>query len=129
MYAVSTLVAVLTRSAIASILISVGFMFGMWVIGGVVKGFFDRNKVTQQVNLPEWSYTLVDTLNNILPRYKDLDKLTTKLIADANLPTGLSRLLGLLVEFPSFGGAVSVSLIFIALALGLASWRFAKRDG
>lgn len=128
-YAVSTLVAVLTRSAIASILISVGFMFGMWVIGGFVKGFFDRNKVTQQVNLPEWSYTLVDTLNNILPRYKDLDKLTTKLIADANLPTGLSRLLGLLVEFPSFGGAVGVSLAFIALMLGLASWRFVKRDG
>lgn len=128
-YAVSTVVAVFTRSAIASILISVGFMFGMWVIGGFIKGFFDRNKVTQQVNLPEWSYTLVDTLNNILPRYKDLDKLTTKLIADANLPTGLSRLLGLLVEFPSFGGAVSVSLIFIILMLGLASWRFVKRDG
>ncbi|MDY3554859.1 ABC transporter permease [Gemmata sp. JC717] len=128
-YAVSTLIAVLTRSAIASILLSVGFMFVMWLIGGVIKGFFDRNKVTQQFNLPEWSYTLVDTLNNILPRYKDLDKLTTKLIADTNLPTGLSRLLGLLVEFPSFGGAVSVSLLFIALMLGLASWRFAKRDG
>lgn len=128
LYAVSTLVAVLTRSAIASILITIGFMFVMWLLGKVVKTFFDANKVTGDVELPDWSYTLVDTLNNVLPRYTDLDKLTTKVVADANLPVGLSRLMGLFTEYPSWGGAVGVSLAFIAVVLGIACWRFSRRD-
>jgi ABC-type transport system involved in multi-copper enzyme maturation permease subunit len=127
LYAVSTVVAVYTRSAIASILVTFGFMFVMWLIG-LTKTFFDANKVVQEVNLPEWSYTLVDTLNNCLPRYKDLDKLTTKLITDTNQPEGLARLQGVLIEYPSWGGAIGVSLAFIAVMLALASWRFVKRD-
>jgi ABC-type transport system involved in multi-copper enzyme maturation permease subunit len=126
-YAVSTLIAVLTRSAIASIMVSIAFIVVMWIIGQV-KTVFDRFKLTGDPELPEWSFTLVDTINNILPRYKDLDKLTTKVIVDANLPDGLSRMLGIFVEFPSFGGAVGVSLAFIVLMLTLASWRLVKRD-
>ena len=127
LYAVSAAVAVYTRSAIAAILVTFGFMFVMWVIG-LAKTFFDANKVVQEVNLPEWSYTLVDALNNCLPRYKDLDKLTTKLITDTNQPEGMARLQGALIEYPSWTGAVGVSLIFIAVMLALASWRFVKRD-
>jgi ABC-type transport system involved in multi-copper enzyme maturation permease subunit len=127
-YAVSTLVAVLTRSSIAAILVSIAFMFGMWLIGKG-KGFIDQRKVTDPGMIPDWVSTVVDVLNNILPRYKDLDKLTTKLSVDANLTEGLSRVLGLLVEFPSFAGAVGVSLLFIVLMLALASWRLVKRDG
>jgi ABC-type transport system involved in multi-copper enzyme maturation permease subunit len=126
-YAVSTLMAVLTRSAIAAIMVSIAFIVVMWIIGQV-KSVFDRFKLTGEPELPEWAFTLVDTINNILPRYKDLDKLTTKVIVDANLPEGLSRMLGILVEFPSFGGAVGVSLAFIVLMLALASWRLVKRD-
>ena len=126
-YAVSTLVAVLTRSAIAAIMVSIAFMVVMWIVGQV-KSFFDRMKLADDGQIPEWAFTLVDTINNILPRYKDLDKLTTKVIVDANLPEGLARLAGILVEFPSFGGAVGVSLVFIVLMLSLASWRIAKRD-
>ncbi len=126
-YAVSTLVAVLTRSPIAAIMLSIGFIVVMWIVG-FVKSLFDRMKLSGEQEIPEWAFTLVDTINNVLPRYKDLDKLTTKVIVDANLPQGLSRLLGLLVEFPSFGGAVGVSLAFIVVMLGLASWRLVKRD-
>lgn len=128
LYAVSTVVAVFTRSAIASIIVTLGFMFVMWAFGTLVKGFFDMNKVSRDVDLPEWSYTLVDTVNNVLPRYKDLDKLTTKLNADANLPTGLARMLGVFTEFPSFAGAVGVSLAFIAVMLAISCWRFSRRD-
>jgi ABC-type transport system involved in multi-copper enzyme maturation permease subunit len=127
LYSVSTVVAVYTRSAIAAILVSIGFMFAMYLIGQA-KSFFDANKVLNQFDLPEWSYTLVDTLNNILPRYKDLDKLTTKFIVDGVMPVGDARLNGLLVEYPSWSGAVGVSLIFIAIMLTLASLRLVKRD-
>ena len=118
----------LTRSAIAAIMLSIGFIVVMWIVGQV-KTVFDRLKLSGEQDIPEWGYTLVDTVNNVLPRYKDLDKLTTKAIVDANLPDGLARMLGVLVEFPSFGGAVGVSLAFIVLMLALASWRLAKRDG
>jgi hypothetical protein len=127
-YAVSAAVAVFTRSAIAAIMLSIGFIVVMWIVGQV-KTFFDRMKLTDEQQVPEWAYTLVDTVNNVLPRYKDLDKLTTKVIVDANLPDGLARLLGVLVEFPSFGAAVGVSLAFIVLMLALASWRLVTRDG
>jgi ABC-type transport system involved in multi-copper enzyme maturation permease subunit len=127
-YAVSTCVAVLTRSSIAAILVSIAFMFLMWLVG-LAKSFMDITKVTEDIKLPDWSYTLVDLLNNCLPRYKDLDKLTTKVTADTNLPEGLARLIGVIVEFPSFGATVGVSLLFIVIMLGLASWRLAKRDG
>jgi ABC-type transport system involved in multi-copper enzyme maturation permease subunit len=126
-YAVSTLIAVYTRSAIASILVCLAFMFFLYIVG-YVKTFFDFNKVTNIRELPDWSYTLVDTINNILPRYKDLDKLTSKLVADSTLTVGEARLSGILTEYPSWGGAIGVSLAFIAVMLGISCWKFSRRD-
>jgi hypothetical protein len=34
-----------------------------------------------------------------------------------------------LIEDPSWAGAIGVSLLFITIMLGLASWRLSKRDG
>jgi ABC-type transport system involved in multi-copper enzyme maturation permease subunit len=127
LYAVSTAVAVLTRSPIAAILVTLAFMLVMYLIGQA-KSFIDVNKVVAIADIPEWVNTLVDTLNNILPRYKDLDKLTSRLIGESTYPPGDVRMQGIF-EAPSWGGAVGVSLIFIVLMLGLASWRLVKRDG
>jgi ABC-type transport system involved in multi-copper enzyme maturation permease subunit len=127
-YSVSTVVAVFTRSAIAAILVSLAFMLGLYIIGKA-KSFVDVNKITHDFDLPEWFDTLVDTLNNVLPRYKDMDKLTSRLIVESTLPYGDARMQGLLVEAPSWGGAIGVSLVFIVLMLSLASWRLVNRDG
>ena len=127
LYAVSTVVAVFTRSAIAAILVTLGFMLGLYIFGQV-KTFFDMNEVVHVADLPDWSYTLVDTLNTVLPRYKDLDKLTTKLVVDSTMTTGEARLQGILTEYPSWGEAIGVSLAFIALMLGISCWRFGRRD-
>jgi ABC-type transport system involved in multi-copper enzyme maturation permease subunit len=132
LYAVSTLVAVFTRSPIAAMLCSTGFAVFLYIVGQA-KTIFDRLKIEQEArgtdNIPEWGFTLVDTLNNVLPRYKDLDKLTSKLIADGTLTPGQSRMTGLaFMEFPSWGGTLGVSLAFIAIMLALSCWRFSKRD-
>lgn len=127
LYAVSVVVAVYTRSAIAAILVTLAFMLALFVFG-LVKSFFDENKVLGIFDLPEWSYTLVDTLNNVLPRYKDLDRLTTRLVTDSTRTVGDARLQGLLIDYPSWTGTIGVSLAFIAVMLGLAAWRFVKRD-
>jgi ABC-type transport system involved in multi-copper enzyme maturation permease subunit len=127
LYSVSAVVAVFTRSAIASILVSLGFMLFLWLLGQV-KSFFDLNKVANIWDAPDWSYTLVDTANNLLPRYKDLDKLTTKLIVDSALTVGESRMGGLFTEYPSWGGAIGVSVAFIAILLAISCWQFSRRD-
>jgi ABC-type transport system involved in multi-copper enzyme maturation permease subunit len=127
LYAVSVVVAVYTRSAIAAILVTLAFMFSLYVFGQI-KSFFDVNKVLGIADLPEWSYTLVDTLNNVLPRYKDLDRLTSRLVTDSTRTVGDARIQGLLIDYPSWSGTIGVSLAFIAAMLGLAGWRFVKRD-
>ncbi|MDB5308603.1 MAG: transporter permease [Gemmataceae bacterium] len=127
LYAVSTVVAVFTRSAIAAILVSLGFMLFLYILGQV-KSFFDMNKVTNIMEAPDWVYTVVDTANNLLPRYKDLDKLTSKLVVDSTLTPGEVRLGGLLTDYPSWSGAIGVSVGFIAIMLALSCWRFSRRD-
>lgn len=128
-YAVSTLMAVLTRSPIAAMIVSIGFMLVLYIVGQV-KTIFDAIRTEGRADrMPDWSFTLVDTLNNVLPRYKDLDKLTSKLIADGTLTPGEFRMLGLSsIQIPSWTGTFGVSLAFIALVLAFACWRFNKRD-
>jgi ABC-type transport system involved in multi-copper enzyme maturation permease subunit len=127
LYSVSTVVAVFTRSAIASILVSLGFMLFLYILGQI-KSFFDLNKVANIMEAPDWTYTLVDAANNLLPRYKDLDKLTSKLVVDSALTIGEARVGGLLTEYPSWGGAIGVSMAFIAIMLAISCWRFSRRD-
>ena len=85
LYAVSTLVAVFTRSPIAAML-ALGRIHAVFLyIVGKVKQWVDSapQRGRSERHARAGSFTLVDTLNNILPRYKDLDKLTSKLIAEA----------------------------------------------
>ncbi len=130
LYAVSTLTAVLTRSAIAAILITLTFSVVLGLVGHF-KTIADRKRNTGEPimgNWPEWMYTLADALNDGLPRYKDLDKLSSRITAEGNLtPLELRALTGQL-DYPSWGGAVGLSFAYIAGFLALAVWRFKKRD-
>jgi ABC-type transport system involved in multi-copper enzyme maturation permease subunit len=127
-YAMSTLVAVFTRSAVAAMIVSIGFMLFLYIVGQV-KTIFDVIRVERSERMPEWAYTLVDTLNNVLPRYKDLDKLTSKMIGEGTLTQGEFRMSQIgLVQMPSWTGTFGVSLLFIALVLAISCWRFNKRD-
>jgi ABC-type transport system involved in multi-copper enzyme maturation permease subunit len=130
LYAVSTLAAVVTRSPIVSILLAVGFAVFLYIVGNV-KTVFDTLRENERVaqELPKWSFTLVDTVNNVLPRYKDLDKLTTKLLSSGTLTPAELRERALdVLAYPSWGETIGVSLAFIALMLALACWRFSRRD-
>lgn len=129
-YAMSTLVAVLTRSPIAAMIVSIVFMLFLYIVGQV-KTVFDGLRADGRgaERMPEWAFTLVDTLNNVLPRYKDLDKLTSKLISDGTLTDAELRATGLAaIDFPSWSGTFGVSLAFIALMLALSCLRMVRRD-
>ncbi|HEY2784210.1 MAG TPA: ABC transporter permease [Fimbriiglobus sp.] len=131
LYAFSTLIAVLTRSAVAAILLTCGFAFFLYVIGNV-KTWLDgvHNDPGKKDDVPAWVYTTVDIIHGGLPRYKDLDRLTTKMLSESTLtPLESFALAGSKADYPDWVPTFGVSLAFIAVCLGLASWRFVTRDG
>ncbi|MCZ2340615.1 MAG: ABC transporter permease [Bacteroidales bacterium] len=130
LYAVSTLVAVFTRSAIAAIILTLGFAFVLYLIGQA-KSLADQMRAMPEApfHWPDSAYTISDTGNTILPRYKDLDKLMSLVTAEGTLTPIEMRFMTVTKEFPSWGEAVGLSLAYIAVMLACACWRFRNRDG
>lgn len=128
LYAVSTLIAVLTRSAVASLLVTLAFSGLLWVIA------YLYNQVDQVRNtpirdiLPDWVYSTADVVNGVLPRTRDLDVITTKLIADVMSDNDKQKYESALLSYPNWGETFGVSLVWVAVLLGLACWRFSRKD-
>jgi ABC-type transport system involved in multi-copper enzyme maturation permease subunit len=129
LYAVSTLVAVFTRSAIAAMLMTVGFSFFLFVFGQVKATYDDNRADNPDAERPAWQATVVDGGNDFLPRYRDLDQLLRRLIVDGTLTPAMQRLVAPAPENPpSLVGIFGVSLLHIAWMLGLSCWWFSTRD-
>ena len=82
LYAVSTLMAVLTRSAVASLLVTLAFSGLLWIVAWLYNEVDRMRNTPIKEIFPEWVYTTGDVVNGVLPRTRDLDVITTKLIAD-----------------------------------------------
>jgi len=129
LYAFSALLGVLTRNAIVAILLTILFMFILWAVG-TGKTLLDvyRAVPVREDSAPKWLEYTVDGANAVLPRYKDLDKLMSRTLAEGvSTPAELKSRERL--DLPSWGSAIGVSMGFIALMLLLAYWRFVTRDG
>lgn len=149
-YAVSTLFAVLTRSAIVSILMAClsWFLFSL-LIGYGYQIVDATRKVRDIVNvqmeatgqetpdeqppdklLPNWAYTSADIIHVVTPHLKDLDVLTSKwIMQDTQPPESAQRKAAeKLYEDFRWVEALTVTSLYIILFLGLACWRFATRD-
>src|SRR6516164_3832846 len=70
LYAASTLIGVVSRSAVAAILMTCIIWFGLWILG-LVYGYMDMTR--NQPGENDWAYPIVDTLHAVLPRTADLD--------------------------------------------------------
>jgi hypothetical protein len=129
LYAVSTLVAVFTRSAVAAMLITVGFAFFLFIVGQI-KGAYDDNRAADpDRQRSPWVAFLIDNGHDVLPRTRELDLLIRRLITEGTLTPAMQRIAvqnagepAPLVE--TFG----VSLAHIVAMLGLSCWWFSKRD-
>ena len=128
LYAVSTLIAVLTRSAIAAILITCAFMILVWLVGlGKTLADGVRSFIEKEEDKQGWVYTAADVSNGVLPRYNDVLKVNSLMLREANLPAAAVKE-AKRTEPPSLGIAIGVSVAWIAGLLGLAYLRFATRD-
>jgi ABC-type transport system involved in multi-copper enzyme maturation permease subunit len=126
-YAVSTLLGVLTRSPIVSILGAVaawGILLVLSVALSILKPFHDANQ------LPKWVYPAVDTVRLVLPRYKDLDALNSRWLAQDLMPADSMqrREAEKRAEKLRWYESLGVTGVYIVVLLGLACWRFAAKD-
>lgn len=129
LYAMSTLVAVVTRSATAAMLVSVGFAFLLFVVGAIKTEYDERRAAAPDVERAAWVGLLIDTTHDVLPRTRGLEVLTRKLIADGTLTPPVQRLVGAAPPAPApLAATFGVSLAHIAAMLGAACWWFARRD-
>jgi ABC-type transport system involved in multi-copper enzyme maturation permease subunit len=135
LYAVSTVFAVLTRSTIVAILMTC-FIWGFLFVVGFAYQLVDRNyqaKKNQNAAKEEyysegWFPTGLRFVHFVLPRTRDLDLLTSRLLIRDLLTANQIREQKLDPTPISWGESIGVSGVFIALLLGFSCWWFATRD-
>jgi ABC-type transport system involved in multi-copper enzyme maturation permease subunit len=138
LYAVSTMAAVWSRNSIVAILVTLGFAGFLWLVGKAE--FFARGHQIRQDTISElrkdepkydgWSKVAVG-LNNALPRWHDIDRLTGDAVAQSLMTTKQQEVQGTASgkkHLPSWGGTFGVTAIWIFAFLGLACWRFSVKD-
>jgi ABC-type transport system involved in multi-copper enzyme maturation permease subunit len=135
LYAVSTLFGVLTRSPIASILMTCGVWFLLFIVGSGFDWFEGRRKIEEKQNVPaserygdNWLAKTVFAVHFILPRTSDLDNLTSQLLLQDLLTNNQVEFAKINKSPISWGESLTVSGVFIAVMLGLSCMFFAMRD-
>jgi len=135
LYAVSTLFAVLTRSTIVAILMTCfawGFLFVMGFAYQLVDRDYQAKKTEYSARGDEYSenafYKGVRAVHFVLPRTRDLDVLTSRLLIRDLLTANQIREQKLDPTPISWGESVTVSCVFIVVLLGLSCWWFASKD-
>jgi ABC-type transport system involved in multi-copper enzyme maturation permease subunit len=130
-YAVSTLLAVLTRSPIVCILVSCFTWLILWAVGtGHIALDVIRDFPKDMQPVPAWVFPTVDTVHFVSPRYKDLDALNSELIGrDLLGPESPQRkAMDKVYTSISWGKSLGFTVGFIALLLGLSAWFFTRKD-
>ncbi len=137
-YSVSALIAVLTRSAIVAILGTVVLWVLLFALGWTHWVFIERGRDAKpQETTQHWAYVGYDAAHTVLPRYKDIDWLTTRAIKEDLIRQTLSdeadrekAIKDLDKEYGAYSwrGSLIASGTFIALMVGLACLRFATKD-
>jgi ABC-type transport system involved in multi-copper enzyme maturation permease subunit len=138
-YAVSALSAVLTRSAIVAILVSVLLWVVMFGLGWAHWIFIERNRdrPPEEGTVSYYVYTGFDVIHAVLPHYKEVDWLTSHMIMQELIvrtrddsPERTKAIEDLDKRYSGLHWSTSmlVSGIFVVVVVGLACLRFALKD-
>jgi ABC-type transport system involved in multi-copper enzyme maturation permease subunit len=136
LYAVSTLFAVLTRSAIVAILMTCGAWFLFFIVGTINQVFETQRYVEKVRQVPpekRWGDnafgSVIKGIRTVTPRTSDLDHLGKQILLSDFL-TGTTAKASILDKSSSitWGESLTVSGVFVVLTLGLACWWFATKD-
>lgn len=135
LYSFSTLFAVLTRSPIAAILLTLGAWFVLFLVGFLFqiveeqRVMEERQNVTAGERFSEGTFAaVVRGAHFVVPRTKDLDILTSQLLIRDLLTSNQIKSQKLETARVDWGESLTVSFAYIAVLLGLSCWWFATRD-
>ena len=134
LYAVSTLAAVLTRNSIVCILVTVAFGGLLWLVGKVesfatvfrVEADVVAELKREEPQYPMWT-RISGGLNRFLPRWHDIDVLTSQAVAQSLMTPKQQEAQGtasIQKHLPSWSGTIGVTAVWIVALLALACWRF-----
>lgn len=136
LYSFSTLMGVLTQNPVGAILLTCGAYVVLFVVG-VLYEFVERERVQSASQAKQRQEELgeeggfaktVRVVHAILPRTRDLTILNSQLLRRELFSA--NQMAGQEIEPTrvSWSETILVSLIFIAVMLSLACWRFGARD-
>jgi ABC-type transport system involved in multi-copper enzyme maturation permease subunit len=136
LYAVSTLFSVLTQSPVATILLTCGVWFFLFLVGLGYQLFEQARakegrraaKEHREPAKETWFPKTVQAVHFILPRTSDLGVLNSRLLSRELITA--NQLSGRELDQTriNWGEGLTVSAIFIAVMLGLACWWFSTKD-
>lgn len=125
LYSLSVLIGVLTRSMLASILITIGFWFFLYIVNQVFTGI---HLPQFESEIPKAVLWAVDTVHFLLPKPSDLSILNKFLLMQGTGSEEMLRQQKELMSKFSWTETIATSTAFIAVMLALASWRFSRKD-
>jgi ABC-type transport system involved in multi-copper enzyme maturation permease subunit len=128
-YALSTLAAVLTRSAIVSILICVAAWGLLWLLGWAY--WWADCVPGKAVASESTAATVVNVIHTVSPHYLDFDWLTDVVIQENILSLSEGERVKLQAQgygMLRWSESIIVTSLYIVVLLGLSCWRFATRD-
>ncbi len=135
LYSVSTLFAVRSGNAIVAILMTCAVWFALFLTGSLNQLGERIRQDEEQTKTPlaertseNLFFKAVRVAHTVLPRTKDLDTLTSQLLARDLLTANQVSAQKIDKTRISWGESLTVSGLFIAVMLGLACWRFSARD-
>jgi len=135
LYAVSTLVSVLTRSAVVAILVTCAAWFLFYIVGTIFLVFDMQHHYEEQKEVPadkRWGdsafATVVKVVHLVTPRTSDLNQLSNRILLNDFLTGDIRNTVAAGQSSISWGESLTVSGVFVVLMLGLSCWWFATKD-
>jgi ABC-type transport system involved in multi-copper enzyme maturation permease subunit len=137
LYAVSTLMAVLTGSGVTAILVTIGAWFIFFVVGSLNQVFDNQRRIEEAKQVPAAAERhegpglfaqVVGVVHAVLPRTADLDRLGNLLIVSDFVTGSWSEARKLDTGSSSWSTSLLVSGLFIVILLGASCWWFSTKD-
>jgi ABC-type transport system involved in multi-copper enzyme maturation permease subunit len=126
-YALSTLLAVLTRSPVVCILgcfllwgVLFGLGWGHWVAAMAAEGRGDES--------PGWFTSTLMVAHKVMPHYLDFDWLVDRTVMEHMQPEANRGQIALKYGMYSWSESLGVTSLYIVFLLGLSCWRFWAKD-
>jgi ABC-type transport system involved in multi-copper enzyme maturation permease subunit len=128
LYSVSTLVAVLTRNATAAMLVTLVFSALLWVLSVLYNRIeADKKRPVEEQALSQQIHLVADIADTILPKTRDLDLISTKILMGMMTETDQKKMRENQLEV-SWGKAFGVSGLYIVGLVGLSCWIFSRKN-